>query len=289
MGMTITDRLLEAGFSRPDTTVHNRLILGVQARDKRGKTTFAYSAPRPLVHVNTDLGLEGVPGLDMDEVVQLEVDITDTKGLSRQERIERYKPVWDGLLTKVYNAYEMLAGFGGGTVAFDTATEMDQLCRLAHFGYVGQLGDNDRRNYDVVNADWRELVNKAYRAENVNTIYICHMRTVFNGPPGAWERSGVSKLENWVQTLIQLDRDDSYSPPEFSASLLNCRQNIELIGKRLVNTPRIPGDKPLGVNFPSLLALVNCGRVMYKHVYIPEPGKKNRHPRLGVGNDKDCI
>jgi len=253
------DRLKSIGFSIPSTQVYRRLILGVQARDKRGKTTFALGAIPPVIHIDTDIGTEGViqKFSQNGDVLHWEVDVSDRSG-SLGERKERFNALWEEVQDKAYAAYTELQQIGQGTLVFDTATEMDQLNRLAHFGYTGQLSQGDRQNFDVVNSDWRSLITRAYKASKVSTIYICHMREVFN-QKGTWERAGVSKLENAVQALIQLEREDGFRPPKFSALVLNCRQNIGLVGRRLVEgAPRDPAaDVPVGVTFEALLGLVH--------------------------------
>lgn len=252
------EKLKALGFTVPSQQLNKRLILGIQARDKRGKTTFGLNqTPRPVAHFDSDIGTEGVieKFSQNGDVLTWPVDMSERSEGTPAERKAKYEPIWKDLKDKAFAVYDEFQSMGGGTVVFDTATEMDQLCRLAHFGYIGVLSQGDRQNFDVVNADWRSLITKAYKSPTVNTIYICHMREVYN-QKGSWERAGVSKLENFVQALVQLDREDLPPPnkPLFSATVLSCRHNVGLIGQRLVDgAPRIAGDLPMGVNFQSLM------------------------------------
>ena len=59
-GRRAPDIVSGTGFKRAQVLDLKRLILSVDAEQKRGKTHFALTAPRPLGFINLDDGLEGV-------------------------------------------------------------------------------------------------------------------------------------------------------------------------------------------------------------------------------------
>jgi hypothetical protein len=58
--VTIPSKLAGTGFKEADTEVKLRILVGVEALEKEGKTHFALTAPGPLAVFDFDTGMEGV-------------------------------------------------------------------------------------------------------------------------------------------------------------------------------------------------------------------------------------
>lgn len=205
------------GFTRATTTLTPRLIVSVQGMDKHGKSSFALSAPGPIIYFNFDFGLEGVVH---KYAKNKEIYVKDYK-VRKGESIDRYETALVAFKQDFYNALKTTAK----SIVFDTATELWELLRLARFGRLAQVLPH---NYAPVNAEYIQLIREAY--DNDKNLILLHklkkeyVNDKFNGK---YELAGYNGTSGLVQVNIRVYRDGLDGA--FYIEVINCRQNA-LIG-----------------------------------------------------------
>ncbi len=165
--MILDAQLIKAGFKVPVKPKHQRLVICTRARDKRGKTHFALTAPGPIAVVALDTGTKEVATkfLDKKELIcsyhkvtgRLD-SIADTQKTAERE--------WE-LVKEAINVATDHPKVR--TLMVDTGTEVHELVRLARFGKLEQVLPH---HYGPVNKEMRDLVKRAYDREDLNVVWI---------------------------------------------------------------------------------------------------------------------
>lgn len=215
--------LAALGFRRPDKEVPRRLIMSIEGLDKTGKTTFALTAPKPLVVINTDFGHEGVMERFADQDVWV-LDLPCASELLQEGDTGAYDEAWRKFV-EGYNAAMKHAR----TIVWDTATELWELARLKYHGKLTQVKPH---NYTEVNMVFRQLIKDAYDNKSLNLIMIHKVKEEYINDKftGKMVRSGFKDTPYLVQILAQTWRRD---PADFGLTILTCRQNPSIIGLEL--------------------------------------------------------
>ena len=156
------EALLKAGFRAVKATEARRLVLCTSARDKLGKTHWAFTAPGPIAAIATDTGTEEVAGkcMGQKEIILSTIDVSD---IDSQDDARRE---WEKLSGAI------IAGMDNPkvrTLVVDTGTEVYETLRLAKFGKLSQVMPH---NYVEVNKIMRNLVKRAYQRPDLNCIWI---------------------------------------------------------------------------------------------------------------------
>ena len=147
------------GFKKVSSEIKPRLIASVSGKEKHGKTSFALSAPGPIIYFNLDFGQEGV--IDKysgdKDIYEKEYKFT------RLETADRYVTLWTGFVTDFRAALQSKAR----TIIIDTATEAWELVRLARFGKLAQVnqdkgGARSHANYWILLSYQVKCGNKTY-------------------------------------------------------------------------------------------------------------------------------
>jgi len=230
---TVIQQLKSMGFSEDYIATPRRLVISLEGKAKSGKTHFALTAPEPIIYFNVDIGTEGVVGKFQEQGKQ--ILIYDVR-VPREASKDLWSQMWSDFKQRVRKAY----GIQSGTIVYDTASEVYELARLAHFGRLTEVKPSD---YAVVNNEWREVMRLAYDAP-VNTIFIHKVKAVWGmvatssgrsslARTGEFEMAGFTEMEYLTQANLVMGCEFTESGPEFSAFLKNCRHNPNISGTLL--------------------------------------------------------
>lgn len=247
---TVIDRLRTLGFTDDYVESPRRLVVSLSGKAKTGKTHFALTAPSPLIYFNVDIGTEGVVGKFQEEGKQ--VLIYDVR-VPREAGKDLWAQMWADFKLRVRSAYNIRSG----TVVWDTASEVYELARLAHFGRLSEIKPSD---YAVVNNEWREVMRLAYDSP-ANTVFIHKVKAVWGmvasssgrsslTKTGEFEPAGFSEMDYLVQANLVTGCTIRDGVAEFTAFVKDCRHDPNIAGTLL------EGDM---CNFEFLLSLVHGG------------------------------
>jgi hypothetical protein len=208
-------QLRQLGFYTADQIrVQHRLVVSVSGLEKQGKTHFALTAPDPIVLFNFDVGLEGMIQKFREEKKIWVLDLDVPKHHEPAER------EWNRFL-KIYDL--MWERTDVRTIIIDTATELWELLRMARFGKLTQVKPH---HYGPVNAEFRELIRRAFvgKATNKNLILLHKRRPQYIDDKRTkdYERAGFSGTGYLVQINLMAERDED---GDFTLYIEDCRQN----------------------------------------------------------------
>lgn len=224
------------GFERAKATKFKRLIISVEGQEKTGKTTFGLSAPPPIALFNLDVGTEGV----IDKYIDKEIWVQTTNYRETTDPAE-WVAMWEKMKAGWYAALKAPAKECRSLV-MDTGTEMWELARLARFGKLESVLPH---HYGPVNAEFRDLIRKAYDGDkNLILLHKQKPEYINDRPTGKIKRSGFGDIGYLVQiNLISWwNKDDG-----FGLTIKDCRQDMTLPGFEM------RGDM---INFTTLAMLV---------------------------------
>lgn len=248
---------LGKGFTKATSETIEALIISICGEEGQGKTHFSLTAPGGIAIFNTDIGLRGVVEKFADDKdvypfsvalpspreptpVELKANSNITTGiiLSQDARME-----WDRFIQGVREALE---DDSIRTVICDTATELWELLRLAHFG---KLTEVQSWHYGPCNAEYRNFIKMFYDKEDnpiKNLILIHKMKTVYvaNKATDRREYSGFSGTGHLVQINATMtkdtpweDEDGNWNTGDYNLQFnlrKGCRLNPDLDGTYLV-------------------------------------------------------
>jgi hypothetical protein len=230
--MTTQTRMSKIGLHRASGGIQKRIILSVEAREKRGKTNFALTAPDPHAIFDFDTGMEGVVEkfADSREIYVGDYRRNADKLLTQAE--------WTEIFLKFKMEYQKsLQDPDIRTVTLDTATEAWELLRLHKFGKLSQVMPN---MYGPANDEFRGLIRAAFGSDK-NLILLHKMKDEYvaskatpsiSNRTGNYIRTGFADTPYLVQMNIRLDRTEEDG---FTCEILDCRQNPMIAGMVLFN------------------------------------------------------
>lgn len=217
------------GFTKATDKVIPRLIAAVSGLEKQGKTSFALSAPGPIIYFNLDYGLEGVLG---KYAGGKDVYVKEYR-YKRNDTPDKYNTLWASFTTDYYNALKSKAR----TIVIDTATELWELLRLARFGKLTQVMPH---HYGPVNAEYASVIREGYSYDkNVILLHKLKKQYVNDKFTGEYERSGFTNTGFLVQANLEVYRDGLDG--EFYLKVLDCRQNSMIGGLEFELTDEFGG------------------------------------------------
>ena len=224
------------GFTEASSEEKLRLILNVEGGEKEGKTHFALTAPGPIALIDMDIGLEGVVSKFIKEKKIYVASFNYREATDPKQ--------WDEMWQKMKKCFlDALTNNAIKTLVCDTATEMWELLRMASFGKLAQVKPH---HYAPVNAEFRDLLRKAYDTDkNLILIHKQKKEYVDEKWTGNMERAGFGDVGYAVQANViswrvsALDvvygkgRDDEYQG--FGITVKDCRQRPELAGQEFLD------------------------------------------------------
>lgn len=217
------------GFSKASNKIVPRLITSVSGMEKNGKTSFALSAPGPIIYFNFDFGLEGVINKYAGEK---DIYVKEYR-FTRVMTPDKFVTLWSGFATDYYNALKSKAR----TIIIDTATECWELLRLARFGKLTQVLPF---HYGPVSAEYLTLLREGYSYDkNIILLHKMKKQYVNDNFTGKHERGGFSGTGYIVQANLEVYRDGLDG--DFFLKILDCRQNSLLGGMDFQLTDEFSG------------------------------------------------
>ena len=231
------------GLVRSMGGIKRRIILSAEAREKRGKSNLALTAPAPHAIFDFDTGLEGV--LEKFSRTK-EIYIGDYR---RDKGLILSQAEWQAQWSKFKKEYvAALSNPAIRTVTIDTATEAWETLRLAKFGKLSQVMPNQ---YGPANDEYREIVRVAFGSDK-NLILLHKMKEEYVASKanpaianwtGEYVRAGFKDSPYLVQMNLFLDR----TKDGFLCRILDCRQSPVLAGMEIYNDD---------ITFPNIATLV---------------------------------
>ena len=251
------------GFHEPDQFTHRRILLSLQGLDKSGKTFFSLTAPPPIAFFDSDRGLEGVVDSFRDKDIRI-YDVPDAKEIAMSDDgpVSDAQGAWKETKNHIMQA---LKDKEIRTLVFDTATEIWELLRLAHFGKLLAVPP---LAYTPVNMEYRNLVLAAKNRYQKTLILIHKVKDEYKDTIDAKGRPKSIKTGNYIlsgfnQTgglvdaniITSFDLSRHEDPAEcFGLEVKNCRQNVQLTGMTF--------DGSEACNFPALATFMFPGSEM---------------------------
>jgi hypothetical protein len=204
---------------------HPRMIISTEGMEGSGKTHFALSAPRPILYLDFDYGVEGVstdPTLDRRSYNLLPGMLGEAEMQQHVAReIERFRS----------DFYDGLGKFR--SLVVDTMSA----------AWAGQRMKNDDK-YAVHEEEFKSMIRAAYASPHTNVILIHHLRQDWARNQAGkaykaqtWSRDGMDGIANAVQMAIKQRYVALLSaaiPGRFELDVLKCRDNIGLVGQTYV-------------------------------------------------------
>lgn len=221
-------------------------ILSLEGQPKTGKTHFACTAPGPVGWQSLDFGTEGIvdkfPDKPFDiREYDLSYDFTiKTRGKDAEEQSDAIRAdYWKPFESDAHDLFSSCR-----TVVWDTATEVWEMLRLAHFG---KLEKNPQLQYGPINAEYKALLRLA-NTHRTNLILIHHQsklyKNVMDGDKlksietDQWRRQGNNKVAALVHSYCTMQysdpvkntRGDITKPGQFTTAIDRSRFNPEVNG-----------------------------------------------------------
>jgi hypothetical protein len=223
---SITDGLLDLGAYKPSgDATSQRLVLIYTGESGVGKTDRSLTAPDPIVFFDIDHGTEGV----IQKAVQAGKDVTVIPVSWPDEGTQaEYKAIWTDMMTKFKTAVGLLRGTGG-TIVWDTFTE---LVELAEWAFVGKINEIPPTRHKQYQAPLRSIVRTMLDDTQLNGIFIHKWGTVFQKPL-EYEIKGYKDMMYQVQAVVQLELDKAGNRTQ---RFVKCRQNGKLQGQATTAT-----------------------------------------------------
>lgn len=196
-----------------------RVVLAVDGLDKAGKDRFAFTAPKPLLLLDFDMGSEGVEGSTHPLIVKSKpfafrpTEISFETDMKEEDRARlltdaawphhlRFRNTYLDALKKPLIITPDGRKLMAKTIVIDTGSEAWEMMRYAEFGKLTKVMPH---HYTAVNSQMRDLVRAALES-NVNVIWLHQLKAEWKDnaegkgrKTGTLERAGFERMANLVQ------------------------------------------------------------------------------------------
>lgn len=249
-----------------------RLILGVDALEKDGKTRFALTAPGPIGYMDFDNRSEGTIEQFLRAGKKIAWRIQPTTGEPWPYQIPSDSGASDAAQKEVQDAarrewkrfeddFEALLHCDVRTIVVDTATEAWALLRLAGFGRLDKIPEH---LYGEVNGAFRRIIRLARQQNRVNLILLHRLGKEYRNEKvdgklkgvetGNKERKGFAETGFLVDANIRLYRLPATQVGGrelgFRLTVKDCGANAKLRGLELADEM---------ISFPQLASMITNG------------------------------
>ena len=227
------------GFSSVRPKRRLRLVMAISGLDKSGKTHQGLTAPSLMAYANLDTGLEGVSEKfekDGKKILSKDYRVVITPDMAGNVEKIAYaaNKVWEEFKSDMRAAWKSPLI---RTTVVDVESETWPLIRLARFGKLTQVMPH---HYGPVNAEYEGFYNEVYDSDK-NLILLDRMKDdgetkIVGGKElfvknGKLVRSGYKQIPYMVQVNMLAQCDPfAEAGNRFSVTIVNCRQNPDLIG-----------------------------------------------------------
>jgi hypothetical protein len=219
-----------------------RLIIGLDALERKGKTHFALTAPGPIAYLQMDPGGDDVLPkakklFPKKEFVHTKyyVDIKPSDAADRVKVTGIANAIW----SKTVQDFELiLPALGRGTLVVDTASEWFTCLKLARFGKLTQVMPED---YAPVHSEYKRLLRMVYQSQ-ANVIFLHKLKAEYDRPAGEANKKGSGKKtgnlirDGYSGTGYEMQinaRADKEEDGTFIIRVTDCRQNPDLDGQEI--------------------------------------------------------
>lgn len=230
------------GFTPMDARPRPRLVIAVDAQQKRGKTRFALTAPRPIAYINLDRGFESSEDMDLTDVMIADLSesmqkVQPGKGKLGDDSLKPFRDAAEQALTLIVKRFNDACNAGVRTVVVDTATRWWEIKRVASFGKIKQVS---KEHYAEPKAEFERYLYGALSTSS-NVILLHRQRAEYQGDnkTGRFERAGYNDVQYIVHASVELTRIPFVEREEgdlgFRATLSDCAHNPAADGVVLAN------------------------------------------------------
>jgi hypothetical protein len=200
-----------------------RVVMASAALQKRGKTTWAFTAPKPLAYMQLDANYEHAlkkarQQYGEDSIRHLKY-YAEPSGDLRANNAAQFD--------RLIKDFDYAVG-NYRSVVIDTSSELMDVRKLAEWGRTTQI---PQIYYGPIYADFRWMVKRALDS-NANVIFIHRLKDEWL----AGDRTGGYVLEGWKgiqfdsQVYVEHGRDED---GKFTTNIIECAQDAMLMGMTL--------------------------------------------------------
>ena len=203
-------------------------IISISGEPKSGKTHFCLTAPDPIEFFDFDGGVVNLVSKFPNKDIRLHQCLVDVWGK------EAVTPLWEEFL-RIYKA--VLVG-DAKTIAIDTATQLWEVLRLAHFERVQKESPKERARlqpveYSVPNSIMRSIIS-APKVNKKHLILTHYIREVWDGEgkrTGIYEADQFKHTEGLADIVLHFDAKRIKPVGEKTIiTIARCRDVRELVG-----------------------------------------------------------
>lgn len=193
------------------------------ALQKRGKTRWAFTMPKPLIYMQLDNCYEHALArarqeYGEDSIRHIHYEVNPTKDLKAAAA-----DTW----TNFVNDYKYAIN-NARSVVIDTASELMEVRKLAEFGRTAQI---QARDYGGFYADFRWMVNSGMRSEaNVLLIHRLKDEWIANEKTGGYTMEGWRGVQFDSEIYVEHERNED---GVFLTHIKECTQDAVLMGATL--------------------------------------------------------
>lgn len=199
-----------------------RLVVAVSGREKQGKTSFALSAPAPIIYYNFDIGAEGV----IDKYADVK-DIYEVKYRTKVFGAEQSQVLGTWLQFK--DDYKRGLESQARTLVIDTGSEAWETNRLARLGKLAKVLPHQ---YTEVNAEHKDLLMQVFDTDK-NLVLLHKEKPLYlnDKRTDQYEAQCFSGTPFIAQAICKVYRDPKTL--EFMLEVADSRRNPDLKGLSL--------------------------------------------------------
>lgn len=220
------DSMSGLGFSVPSEEAAFSLAVCSTGREKKGKTHWAFTAPKPLACIASDTGTESVARnfRRADPRIACYNYRVPPIGQARSE----YEKEW----LKLEKAYtSVLLNRNIRSLVGDTWTEIWEMLRLARFGKLTQVMP---MQYGPVNNEMKDIVKSLVDRPDLNVVFIHKVKKEYktnkagiDAWTGKFERAGFGDMGYLADVTIE--HLFNTETREFGIKVLDSRYNTAMV------------------------------------------------------------
>jgi hypothetical protein len=223
-------------YGEVEIDTRKRLFIAAEGLPGKGKSTFALTAPDPIVLFDIDGGLKGVIERAIAEGKKI-VQPLNAKG--DPERFRHYdgsnQDEWDALWNRLKECFlDAMEYKAAKSIVVDTETEMNELHRLARLGRLSQVKPH---HYGPVNAEMRSLISRC-KESGKNIIFTRKLKPLYieDKRTRELEASGFGDIAFEAEVVVRMWKGGESDPDEFGLTVNKCRVNT-LVERTQLVTP----------------------------------------------------
>lgn len=221
--------------TRATTTFTPRsTVLNVVGDSGTGRTTFALTAPGPILLLHASEKIDGIyqPFVAAGKRIDLH-DFTGSFRGAPAQIAKQAQSHWQDLVDTWYDAYNWAR-----TIIVDTETEAWELLRLSHFGDLKpQPSKQGQLVWGVVNSDWKSPIRHARSKHNkshANLILISQTDDEYKASSGSFReatgntvRKGQKNVFSMSDVVVRTRNDGN----DYWCEVEKCWMNADMLGE----------------------------------------------------------